>query len=98
VSGTFDCDCNLPLVFGTGAGLPPGADFSFPVDERGKELGISIVDFQLGIRAELTRTRAGKIPAPTAASSATPASSLIRHLILLVNSLKASCFLLVGTN
>jgi hypothetical protein len=45
VSGTFYGHSDLALVFGTVAGLPPGADFSFPIDECGKELCISIVDF-----------------------------------------------------
>jgi hypothetical protein len=45
MSGTFYSNCDLTLVFSTGAGLPARADFPFPIDETGKELCISIKDF-----------------------------------------------------
>ena len=86
VAGSFHCYRDPALMFGTVAGLPSRADFSFPIHKIGKELGISIIDFKLGIGAELAGSWAGIVSPATSASSAAPASRATRHSRLLIKS------------
>lgn len=46
---SLDRHGDLTLVFGAGAGLAARANFSFPVDKVGKELGIPVMDFNFRV-------------------------------------------------
>lgn len=49
MAGPLDSYSDLPLVLGAGAGLAARANFSFPIDKIGKELGIAVMDFYLRV-------------------------------------------------
>jgi hypothetical protein len=54
VSGSFDCFCDLPLMFGTGAGLAAGADFTVFEDQPFQFIDVFVIDFDAFIGTETT--------------------------------------------
>lgn len=54
VSGSFDSDGDLPLVFGTVSGDPPGNDLSPLRHEISKDPRVSIIDIEFLIGAKST--------------------------------------------
>jgi hypothetical protein len=57
MAGTFDCICQLALMFGTGSGLSASPDFAVFMHEAAQQVGIFVIDFQAFIGAKLAGAR-----------------------------------------